>query len=124
MIEKFTLFNMLRSYKDYQNKIEKFQQNQTINPVNETILGLTVSVFIIMLMLNLGIWIWALTILISKRKTMSDITFWICVGLLILSWNVFPLFGSIVVIVISYNSNNISIQPSSSLSKFAFKIYS
>ena len=122
MIEKFTLFNMLRSYKDYQNKTEKFQQVQTVNPATETILGLTFTIFIIMLSLNLGLWIWALAALISKRKSMSDVSFWGCVGLLILSWNIFPLIGSILVLVIAYNSGNTATEPSS-LTKFGLKFY-
>jgi hypothetical protein len=75
----YSLFKLLKVYKDNKNKIESYINNQSVenynNDINNNdnkIMNIPLGIFLFLLIISLGIWIWALIALMKYWKVLPE----------------------------------------------------
>ena len=86
MIGKYSLFNLLKEYKENKTVIDSYMKNQKVENFDDpqidiltvdentakSFLGLSIGVFVLLLLASLGIWIWAIVVTVKFWNKIPD----------------------------------------------------
>lgn len=68
MIGKYSIFNMMKEFRENKPIIEAYLKNQSVEGSNDTvnvIAGLSIGMFLTLIMLGIAIWVWAIVVTIK-----------------------------------------------------------
>jgi len=76
----YSLFKLLKVYKDNKNKIESYINNQSIENYNDVnnvnnvnkIMNVPIHIFLFFLIISIAFWVWALVVLIKYWKVIPN----------------------------------------------------
>ena len=73
ILEKYSVYNMCKTYHENKSLVDAYIQNKSIEGYEDVkLLGVGIAIFVIFLLLGLVIWIWAIVILIKNWNVMPD----------------------------------------------------